>query len=68
MKRYKGSTGREKGRLYLTFILEKTVNTAKIKQIAFIGAVALGAVMLLNTLAKRSTLAAQAKSKVDNGL
>lgn len=44
------------------------MNTAKLKQIAFIGAVALGAVMLMNTLAKRSALAAKAKETVNNGL
>lgn len=44
------------------------MNSAKVKQIAFIGAVALGAVMLVNSLAKRSAMVAKLKDTVNNGL
>lgn len=40
----------------------------KAKQIGFIAAVALGAVMLLNTLAKRNAVAAKVQQKVAYGL
>lgn len=44
------------------------MNTTKLKQIGFIAAVALGGLMLVNTLAKRSAAVAKVRDTVNNGL
>ncbi len=43
-------------------------NVKKAKQVGFIAVVALGAVALMNTLAKRNSVAAQVQQKVVGGL
>lgn len=44
------------------------MNTAKLKQIGFIAAVALGATLVMNTLAKKSSAVASLNDTVKNGL
>lgn len=44
------------------------MDTKKLKQVGFIGAVALGALLLVNTLAKKSAAVAKVRDTVNNGL
>lgn len=44
------------------------MDTKKLKQLAFTGGVALAAVLILNTLAKRSATVAKVRDTVNNGI
>jgi hypothetical protein len=65
---YKGGTGSNRAAFFISLRRLPEMNTAKLKQIGFIAAVALGATLVMNTLAKKSSAVASLNDTVKNGL